>query len=174
MTQHQLMKPTDAFAALGRIAFDKTPLTDVLNRITDLAKRTIPGADEVSVTLQGSGGARTAAYTGELALITDEWQYRHGYGPCLAAAAAAITVPVPDTAADRRWPEWADHAVEAGVHSSLSIGIPVQHSTASALNVYGTAPQAFDEDATILAQTFAGYVAVAIANRAGPDRRSRG
>ena len=92
------------------------------------------------MTLQGFGGARTAAYTGELALIADEWQYRHGYGPCLAAVAAAITVPVADMAADRRWPEWADQAVEAGVHSSLSIGIPVQHSTASALNVYSTAP----------------------------------
>ena len=115
MTQHQLMKPTDAFADLGRIAFDKTPLDEVLNRIAELAKRTIPGADEVSVTLQGSGGARTAAWTGELALTTDEWQYRHGYGPCRAAAAAALTVLVADTAADRRWPEWADRAVEAGV-----------------------------------------------------------
>jgi GAF domain-containing protein len=164
MTQHQLMKPTDAFADLGRIAFDQTPLDEVLNQIAHLAGRTIPGADEVSVTLQGAGGTQTAAYTGELALLVDEWQYRHGYGPCLAAAAAAVTVAVPDTAGDRRWPGWADRAVEAGVHSSLSIGIPVQRSIASALNVYSTAPQAFDDDATILAQTFAGYVAVAVAN----------
>jgi GAF domain-containing protein len=169
MTEHQLMKPTDAFADLGRIAFDRTPLDESLNRIAHLAKRTIPGADEVSVTLQGAGGARTAAYTGERALTADEWQYRHGYGPCLAAAAAALTVPVADTAADRRWPGWADHAVDAGVHSSLSVGIPVQNSTASALNVYSTEPEAFTEDATILAQTFAGYVAVAVANAERAD-----
>jgi hypothetical protein len=50
------------------------------------------------------------------------------------------------------------------VHRCLSIGIPVQHSTASALNVYSTAPQALGDDATILAQTFAGYVAIAMAN----------
>jgi GAF domain-containing protein len=50
------------------------------------------------------------------------------------------------------------------VHSSVSVGIPVQQSTASALNVYSTEPKAFDEDATMLAQTFAGYVAIAVAN----------
>jgi GAF domain-containing protein len=164
MTQHQLMKPTDAFADLGRIAFDRTPTDEVLGRIAQLAKRTVPGADEVSVTLQDAGGARTAAYTGEVALQVDEWQYIYGNGPCLTAAAAAVTVPVADTAADVRWPDWADHALEAGVHSSLSVGIPVQQSTASALNVYSTKPEAFDEDATMLAQTFAGYVAIAVAN----------
>jgi GAF domain-containing protein len=164
MTQHELLQPTDAFAELGRIAFDRTPLDEALGRIAELAKRTIPGADEVSVTLQGLGGAHTAAYTGELALLVDEWQYKQGYGPCLAAAVAAITVTVPDTAADGRWPEWPRHAAEAGVHSSVSIGLPVQQSIASALNVYSTAPRAFDEDATILAQTFAGYVAVALCN----------
>jgi GAF domain-containing protein len=164
MTQHQLMKPTDAFTDLGRIAFDRTPTDEVLSRIAELARRTIPGADEVSVTLQESGRARTAASTGEVARKVDEWQYRHGYGPCLAAAAAAVTVPVTDTAADRRWPDWAGHAIEAGVHSSLSVGIPMQQSIASALNVYSATPEAFDEDAATLAQTFAGYVAIAVAN----------
>jgi hypothetical protein len=77
-------------------------------------------------------------------------------------------VPVPDTAADGRWREWAQRAVDAGVHSTISIGIPRQRSFASALNVYATQPDAFDENATILAQTFAGYVAVAVANAARP------
>jgi hypothetical protein len=57
MTQHPLMKPTDAFADLGRIAFAQTPLDEVLNRIAHLAERTIPGADEVSVTLQDPAGS---------------------------------------------------------------------------------------------------------------------
>ncbi len=168
MTQHQLMKPTDAFADLGRIPFDRTPRDEVLSRIVELAQCTIPGADEVSVTLQGPGGARTAAATGEPARQVDAWQYRNGYGPCLAAAMAAVTVPVADTAADQRWPGWGEQAVEAGVHSSLSVGVPVQQSVASALNVYSATPDAFDEEATILAQTFAGYVAIAVANARRP------
>ena len=168
MTQHKLLKPTDAFADLGRIDFARTPLDEALTQVADLARRTIPGADEVSVTLQGADGAHTTAFTGKLALDLDEWQYENGHGPCLAAAAATITVSVPDTAADGQWREWGDQAVDAGVHSSLSIGIPRQQSCSSALNVYATKPFAFDEDAIILAQTFAGYVAVAVANAPHP------
>jgi transcriptional regulator with GAF, ATPase, and Fis domain len=50
------------------------------------------------------------------------------------------------------------------VCSSLSIGLPIQEAVVGALNVYGTKPDAFDDDAITLAQTFAGYAAVAMAN----------
>jgi hypothetical protein len=50
------------------------------------------------------------------------------------------------------------------VHSSLSIGLPLRESVSGALNVYAREPHAFDDDAVILAETFAGYAAVAMAN----------
>jgi hypothetical protein len=97
-------------------------------------------------------------------MTVDEWQYQQGHGPCLAAAAANITVTVPDLAGESRWPDWADRAIDAGVHSSLSVGLPLHESLSGALNVYAAKPQAFDENAVILAETFAGYAAVAMAN----------
>jgi GAF domain-containing protein len=163
MLDHPL-DPTEAFALLGRIKLSETDLPGVLNQIAELAQRTVPGAEEVSVTLVRTDAAYTAAYTGEIALILDEWQYDQGRGPCLDAAQAAAVVPVPDTAADQRWPDWAARARAAGVHSSLSIGLPIQDAVVGALNVYGTKPEAFDDDAITLAQTFAGYAAVAMAN----------
>jgi GAF domain-containing protein len=164
MTDPQIMKPTDAFAELGRIKFSETDFATVLATVAGLAERTIPGAEDVSITLLGAGGAHTAAFTGERALTVDEWQYQQGHGPCLAAAAANITVTVPDMAGESRWPDWADRAIDAGVHSSLSIGLPLHESVSGAVNVYATKPHAFDEDAVILAQTFAGYATVAMAN----------
>src|SRR3954447_8640436 len=144
MPDHTMMKPAEAYAEIGRIAFDQTSLDDALAQIAALAKQTIPGVSEVSVTLLGPGGAHTGAFTGKLALILDEWQYEHGHGPCLAASAANITVSVEDTAGDARWPDWADQAVESGVHSSLSIGIGLQGSLTGALNLYSADPHAFD------------------------------
>ena len=85
MTQSHLMRPTEAFADLGRIPFDRTPLAQSLSEIAEVAKRTVPGADEVSVTLLGPGGAHTAAFTGACAVLLDEWQYENGYGPCLGS-----------------------------------------------------------------------------------------
>ncbi|AGZ41181.1 GAF and ANTAR domain-containing protein [Actinoplanes friuliensis] len=164
MTHPQAIKPTDAFAELGRIDFSETDLATALAKVADLARRTVPGADEVSITLVGPGGAHTAAFTGKRALAIDEWQYEQGNGPCLAAAAANLTVTVPDLAGDSRWPAWADHALTTGVHSSMSIGLPLRRSVSGALNVYALEPHAFDDDAVILAETFAGYAAVAMAN----------
>lgn len=164
MTNDPPMDPNVAFAQLGRIKLSDTDLGAVLKTIAHLAKRTIPGASDVSVTLVRNKAAQTAAFTGELALSLDESQYETGYGPCLDASAAAMTVPVRDMTGESRWPQWTARAIERGVNSSLSIGLPVQDTVAGALNIYSTKPDAFDNDAVLLAQTFSGYAAVALAN----------
>ncbi|MEV6493503.1 GAF and ANTAR domain-containing protein, partial [Actinoplanes sp. NPDC051633] len=158
---------TAAFAELDRVPFTEMPLEEALTCVADVTCRSVPGASEVSVTVLGPAGAHSAAFTGKKALELDEWQYEHGHGPCLAAAAADITVLITDTAGDRRWARWSDRAVDAGVHSSLSVGLPLRNSISGALNVYGAAPDAFDDEAVVLAQTLAGYAAVAMANAPG-------
>jgi GAF domain-containing protein len=163
MHEHPL-DPTEAFAALGRIKLSDTDLRGVLKTISELAQRAIPGAEEVSVTLVRGDGAYTAAFTGDIALTLDEWQYDQGRGPCLDAAQASAVVSVPDTGTDDRWTDWGTRARAAGVQSSLSIGLPIQEAVVGALNIYGTKPDAFDDDAITLAETFAGYAAVAMAN----------
>jgi GAF domain-containing protein len=164
MTHVESMDPHEAFAELGRIRLADIDIDVLLDKIAQLAKRSVPGAAEVSVTLLHSGSPVTAAFTGELALTLDEWQYARGRGPCLDAAQAATVVSVPDTSTDDRWSDWASSACGRGVYSSLSIGLPIQESVVGALNIYGTKPQAFDDDAVALAQAFAGYAAVAMAN----------
>ncbi len=156
--------PTAAFAELGRIRLDENNLEQVLTRVSELAKRTIPGAAEVSVTLLGRGTGSTAAYTGELALHLDEQQYERGHGPCLEAGMAGATVLIADMATEDRWPDYVPRALEHGAHSSLSVGLPVQQVVTGALNIYATEPGVFDEDAASLTQTFASYAAVALAN----------
>jgi GAF domain-containing protein len=161
---HRPIDPIEAFAELGRIKLGETDLPGVLTRVSGLARRTIPGAEEVSVTFLGQEGAHTAAFTGPLALHLDELQYEYGHGPCLAAARDAAVVTVSDMSTEVRWPDWTVRAVQAGALSSLSIGLPIQESVTGALNIYGVKPNAFDDDAATLAQTFAGYAAVALAN----------
>jgi GAF domain-containing protein len=155
---------TEAFSELGRIKLSDTDLNGVLTKIAELARRTIPGAEDVSVTLVRASGAHTAAFAGHLALTLDEWQYKQGRGPCLDAAEGGAVVSVADISIDERWPDWAAAARDQGIYSSLSIGLPIQESVVGALNIYGRKPQVFDEDATALARAFAGYAAVAMAN----------
>ncbi|WP_433649341.1 GAF and ANTAR domain-containing protein [Micromonospora zamorensis] len=156
--------PNAAISELGQIKFGETDLSGVLSQVSELARRTIPGAEEVSVTLLKQEGAHTAAFSGEMALRLDELQYEYEQGPCLEAAKEAAVVSVPDMSEEVRWPQWAPQAVQGGALSSLSIGFPIQETVLGALNIYGVKPDAFDDDAVTLAQTFAGYAAVALAN----------
>jgi GAF domain-containing protein len=156
--------PTDALSELGRVNLAQTDLDGVLAHVAGVAKRALPGAHEVSVTLVHDRGAHTAAFTGRLALLLDEWQYSRGEGPCLTAAREGDAVSVPDFADERRWPEWTRHALTTDARSSLSVGMPIQYQVNGALNVYGTMARAFDEEAVRVAHTFADYAAVTIAN----------
>jgi GAF domain-containing protein len=164
VADQQSLEPTRAFAELGRINLDETDLEGVLLKVATLAKRTIAGIDAASVTLVKDKKGYTAAFTDDLALTLDERQYEDGGGPCLDAAAATATISVPDLTREQRWPRYTPAAIDAGIRSSLSIGLPVHDTVTGALNMYSIRPGAFDDEAVVVAQTFSGYAAVALAN----------
>ena len=158
------MDPADALAVLSRIRLDEVALDDVLARVAELANRAVPGSVHVSVSLVQAGANRAITYTSDLARSLDEWQYAHDDGPCLDASVSAGSVSLPDLADEPRWPGWAARARAAGVQSSLSIGLPIQEAVTGALNVYGGTTHAFDKASIELAEEFAAYAAVALAN----------
>ena len=164
MADHAPLQPQAAFGELSRVTMADNTLDTVMEKVAGLVKRTVPGASEVSVTLVERGRAKTAAYTGPLALHLDERQYDRGYGPCLDAVDGAELVRVHSTRTDTRWPDYMRAAREHGVGSSMSIPVPLQREVSAALNVYGTEEHAFDDQAAELGATFAAYAGVALAN----------
>jgi GAF domain-containing protein len=156
--------PQGALAELGRIRLSEVPLDDVLLRVATLARDTVDGADEASVTLVAPRSASSVACTGTLAKSLDEWQYANEGGPCLEAAASTATISMPDAAREQRWPGYTRRAAEAGLGSALSVGLPVQEAVTGALNLYSRRADAFDDHAVTVAQRFAEYAAVALAN----------
>ncbi|MEU1362642.1 GAF and ANTAR domain-containing protein [Micromonospora zamorensis] len=156
--------PATAFVELGGIKLSEVNLDEVLQRVAELAKRVLPMPVEVSVTLIRGEVGHTAAFTSEVARDMDEGQYAHGRGPCLEAAASGSVVSVPHLASEDRWPKWADRGRERGLGSSLSIGLPIQEAVVGALNVYAHTPEAFDDEAVTVLETFAAYAAVALSN----------
>lgn len=164
MTDAAPMDPHEAFAEFGRLRLTDITINTLLDKIVWLAKRSIPGASEVSVTVLHGDTAHTAAFTGELACTLDESQYERGHGPCLDAATTTATVSVPDTGSEQRWTDWARTAQQAGAHSSLSVGLPVHEKITGALNIYATTTHAFDDDVVALAQTFAEFASIGLEN----------
>jgi hypothetical protein len=64
---HHPADPVAALAELGRIKYSETNLDGVLDRVAGLARETLPGAREVSITLVRDRGPYTAAFTGDMA-----------------------------------------------------------------------------------------------------------
>lgn len=162
MNEHDAV--ATAMHDLTMLALAEDSLDHVLTQIAQIAKRVLAGASEVSVTLIERGRPRTAAYTSRLALELDETQYAVGRGPCLAAAADGNEVAIADMAEESRFDGFSEAAAAAGVHSSLSLPLPMQERVIGALNIYSTAHGMFDQQDADNARTFAGYAAVAVHN----------
>jgi GAF domain-containing protein len=148
---------------LGRLLLDEHTLPSVLQRIVDLAARTMPAGVEVSLTLLRDEQPTTAAYTGRLAEGLDEIQYERGYGPCLEAALGGLLMEILDARTEDRWPEYVPTFLERGAMSSLAAPVPAPHLTAG-LNAYARTAHAFtDVDRSALTEC-AAYAGAALTN----------
>ena len=162
--------PAKAFAELGRIRLDETSLDEVLRRVADLANQIIPGTRDVSVTLVRDRPPGPWCPPVNSPVTSTSGSTSRTAAPVWTPRPAATRSSLPDMAAEQRWPDWAARAHAAGVASSLSIGLPIQESVVGALNVYGAAAHAFDPQAITVAERFAAYAAVALANAHLYDR----
>ena len=153
-----------AFAELSRIMLTTQSLDSTLRRIAELARDTVSGAVDVSVTMLEAGRPVTVVFTGELATYLDERQYEAGFGPCVEAALTGATITIPDTSGGEVHADFARAALRHGVTHSVSVGLTVEQHCIGALNVYGAGGGGFDDEAVALVTAFAGYAAIAAAN----------
>ena len=157
-----------AYAALSQITLTGRPLDQTLEEVAVLAKRALPETPEASVTLLTKDQARTAAFTGELALQLDERQYDDGYGPCMDAAISGGAIQVSIDDPDSPYPDFRRLAHQQRVTHSLSVGLPAAGRTIGALNLY-TAGHAFSDESTRIAGTFAGFAGIVLATLGRDD-----
>jgi hypothetical protein len=95
------LHPTAPVRALASIVLGDLSFDAVLERATQVVKQAVPGADEVSITMQ-NGKPTTVASSGPLAVDVDESQYDAGYGPCLDAIRLGQTILVDDQSSEAR------------------------------------------------------------------------
>jgi len=153
-----------AFDELGRMSFAEHSLDSVLDKVTELASRVLPGEPLTSVTIVERGRPSTVASSGDLALQLDEQQYRLESGPCLSAATTGHPAEITDTRTDTQWPEFAAYAAEHGCDSILSVPMPVQEDVSGALNVYARRLSVADEPTRDLVSRLVAYAVVPVSN----------
>ena len=113
-------EPMHAFAELAMIVVNAEPPEQTLRRVAGLAKQTLAGVKDVSLTRVEHGHPRSVVFTGPLAVDLDERQYELGFGPCLDAAKTGQTIILDTNSDDSPCREFARMALRAGASSTPS------------------------------------------------------
>jgi hypothetical protein len=135
----------------------------VLDEIVAAAVDLVPGAEEASISLVVARRLVTSPHhRGELPGRVDAIQTQTGEGPVLDAAFEEQTVRVPDVRDERRWPEFARRAYEAGAGSMLSFQLYVQGDSVATLTLYNSRAGGFGEESEEVGLAFARHAAQAL------------
>ncbi len=161
-TEHRI--PVDAVVALSARLLEEGDLDSAMHHVCAATVEHVTGADEASITMMSERGPTTYGATGGLPVAADERQYEAGTGPCLDAISGNQTLVVDDVDTDPRWPHLLPMLAEAGVRSVLSVPLPVQDAAIAGLNIYSRRREGFDAQSRELAESLAGFAAVAVSN----------
>jgi GAF domain-containing protein len=118
--------------------------------------------DHATVALRRRTGIHAAAASDEASLAALRAQLEVGEGPCVTAIRTGLSVLIPDTAVETRWPDWTREVSSRG-RSIFSIPLTVGGTTLGVLSLIGEHPHRFDAG-DIGAARLATYGAVAIAS----------
>ena len=137
-------------------------LNRLLNMILESAVEAL-GFDAATVTARQRGDLATVVATDQRVIALDDAQYASGHGPCLEALDAAEPVSVADASVDDRWTHFRNTAANLGVHSTLSIHLPVDAAdVAASLNLYSRRHMQLSDAQVRAALPYAEQLAAAI------------
>jgi small nuclear ribonucleoprotein (snRNP)-like protein len=161
------------FSQVAIELFGSGTVEGTLQRIVDVAQRTVEGCDAAGIFVVDGGRATTAAASDALAVEVDELQIAADEGPCLDAAVGGATFYAADLVDEPRWRTFAPAGVEAGVRSVLAYSLSA--TRLSALNLYARLPAAFGATDRAQGQLFATLARLALDSaeeRAADDKRA--
>jgi ANTAR domain/GAF domain len=121
------------------------------------------GFDAATVTARQRGDLATVVATDQRVIALDDAQYASGHGPCLEALDAPEPISVADASVDDRWTHFSNTAAHLGIHSTLSIHLPVDAAeVAASLNLYSRRHMEYSDAQARAALPYAEQLAAAI------------
>lgn len=160
----QTVTHMEEIARLGALLLRDQTMEAVLEKIVDIAVRTMPSASSVSVVLVRRGGYHTSHASSGEAVDLDRAQFEAASGPCLEAIARSERVLSAREADSDQWTEFCARADELGVHGSMSTPLIAGETTFGALNVYTRSRNDFTTTETAIALALAQQASVVVAN----------
>jgi GAF domain-containing protein len=134
-----------------------------LDKIVRLAVETLDACEFAGISLMDGRKITSPASSNDIPKSLDEIQSETGEGPCIDAIREHEVFQTGDLKNESRWPKFSERAhQETGVCSILSLRLFVEEDTLGSLNLYSTAPDAFDDSDVALGTVFAVHAAIAM------------
>ena len=134
----------------------------LLNLILESAVEAL-GFDAATVSARQGADLATIAATDEPMIALDDAQYETGQGPCVTALDSPDPISLDDAQADDRWEQFSRTAADLGVHSTLSLHLPVDtDELVASLNLYSRTQRRLGDDQIGAANRFAQQLAATI------------
>jgi GAF domain-containing protein len=155
---------TSVLADAARTINQPHSVQETLEAIAFAARRSIPGFDDVGISVMHADGTiETKAATGDLVWTLDALQYGLNEGPCVSSLREEPVLVVDHLSQEDRWPRFVPQAVEIGLKSQMALRLYVDdEGTMGGINLYSTSSETISEDAPPTAQVFAAQAAVAL------------
>jgi GAF domain-containing protein len=153
-----------SLSELSNVLFADHTAEELLETVVALARRTLGGADGVSVSLLGAAGFTTSNASDDIVRELDGVQYRDGEGPCVDAIRQARQVSMSVEDDGRRYPSFSAAASERFMTAVLSTPLASGERVLGALNCYSASVGRFPEHDVEIATQFALQASVVLAN----------
>ncbi len=153
-----------ALAQMSQVLLAVQTGDTVVNLVTALAVKTLPGTVGAGVTLVDPQRKHTRAASNALVEQADQLQYTFDAGPCLSAWRDQVPVQIEDIATEGRWPEWTAAVAALGVRSMLSVPMLSAARSLGAIKVYSDRSRAYDSGSITILELFAQQAAVLLSN----------
>jgi GAF domain-containing protein len=161
--RNEVTEVAEMFAEIARslVADD---VASTLHRIVTLAVEHLDHCEYAGITVVEGGKITSPASSNGIPRIIDAIQAEVGEGPCVDAVREHAVFQTGHLAEEQRWPAFANRASKTGVQSILSVRLFRDETTFGSLNLYSTAPDAFDDTDVALGSVFAAHAGVALAS----------
>lgn len=155
--------PRRDFGDLTGFLISEASLEELLQQVVTLARRSVPGADSVTVSLNKEKGYETPTATDDLGLELDLVQYKLDEGPCVHALKTHEVVCFQVDEHDP-FPRFAEEAESRFVTAVLCTPLHAGEKGIGALNMYSGSVAVFPEEQVETARLFAQQASVILAN----------
>lgn len=147
----------------SKFLLSEASLEELLRQVVGLARRTVEGADSVTVSLNRGEGYETPSATDDLGLELDLTQYKLDEGPCVQALRTHQLVSFQVNQRDP-FPRFAEAAASKFVSAVMSTPLHAAGKGIGALNMYSGTLDVYPEDQVETTRLFAAHAGVILAN----------